>query len=137
MRHPEMKGIKIAIQFGDNDFGNTFYAVLKVLYSSFKHTGHLPEDKEKLCFLINSLSPILYITHQNQWEYNGLEKATGQNTDKNEEFLHTKDYLQIKPEAILLNKEVDDYIASLPDGWDNGETFILDTYIHNNNVYSI
>ena len=63
--------MKIAIKFGDNDFGNTFKPVLEVLNSAYKYSNALPFDKEKLCFIINSLSPILYITHQNQYEYNG------------------------------------------------------------------
>ena len=129
-----MKGIRIAIRFGDNDFGNTFYAVLKVLHAAFLHTGHLPEDKDKLCFLINNLSPIMYVTNQNQWEYNGLENAEGTMTGENEEFVRVKKYLQIKPDSILLNDEVDEYVKK---GWDNSETFILDTYLFNNNVYSI
>lgn len=137
MRHPEMKGIKIAIKFGDNDFGNTFYAVLKFLHEAFKHTGHLPTDKKKLQWLINSLSPIIYVSHQNQWEYNGLEEAEGDTTDTNKEFLHTKKYLikGVRLEDILVNEEVDDYIKSTD--WDNSETFILDTHLYNNNVYSL
>ena len=130
-----MKGIKIAIKFGDNDFGNTFYAVLKLLHESFKHTGHLPTDKKKLKWLINSLSPILYVTHQNQWEYNGLQDS--EDTENSKEFLHAKNYLteKVKEEDILINEEVDEYLKITD--WDNSETFILDTYLYNNNVYSI
>lgn len=130
---------KIAIKFGDNDFGNTFFGVLQMLFDSFKYSGKLPTDKEKLCFLINELSPIAYITHQNMWEYNGLEQATGLNTDINKEFLHTKNYLQkITPERILINEEVDTLIKEGDEKhFFNGEIFVLDTTLYNNNIYSL
>lgn len=133
--------MKIAIRFGDNDFGNTFEPLLKLLLDAYKHNGNLPEDKNKLCFIINYLSPIIYLTHQNQYEYNGLQNVSdGIKTEESEEFLHTKQYLQITPDRILINEEVTDYIKSLEDEWDNGETFILDTEKknrYNKEVYSI
>jgi hypothetical protein len=118
--------MKIAIKFGDNDFGNTFKPVLEVLNSAYKYSNVLPFDKEKLCFIINSLSPILYITHQNQYEYNGLEEVVdGSETTNNTEFIKTKTYLKIKPKDILLNEEVDKYLKEVK--CDNSETYILDT----------
>ena len=86
MRQEKMKGIKIAIIFGDNDFRNTFHGVLNFLYDAFKHTGSLPTDKRKLQFLINSISSICYVTHQNQWKYNGLENVENNNTEMNKQF---------------------------------------------------
>lgn len=129
--------MKIAVRFGDNDFGNTFYAILRHIYAAFKHhDGKFTKDKDHLAFIINELAPICYLTHQNHFEYNGLQNANG-NVATNAEFKHTKKYLQvIKPEDIYIDKEVDDYIVKC-DGWDNGETFILDTTVFNNNVYSL
>ncbi len=128
---------KIAIKFGDNDFGNTFRAVLVFLYDAYKY-DKLPEDKEKLCWLINNLSPIAYVSNQNQWVYNGLQNIKADETTTNSEFLRTKQYLQITTKQILLNEEVDKYIKSLgKDAWDNSETFILDTSLFSNNIYSI
>lgn len=137
MKKDEKNKFKIAIKFGDNDFGNTFRAVLVFLYDAYKY-DKLPEDKEKLCWLINSLSPIAYVSHQNQWDYNGLEIGKTSETSANSEFLHTKEYLQITPKKILLNEEVDNYIKRLgKEPWDNSETFILDTTLSSNNIYSI
>lgn len=129
---------KIAIKFGDNDFGNTFLPLLAILNASYLHTKYLPKDKKKLCFLINSLSPIAYVLFQNQWEYNGLEDVkNGLETEKNKEFIQTKKYLveEMLPTDILVDKEVDDYLAK--HDWDNGETYILDTTLYNNKIYSL
>jgi hypothetical protein len=127
--------MKIAIKFGDNDFGNTFRDVLQMLLEASKW-NRLTNDKAKLLFLINQLSPIAYITHQNQWEYNGLEKSNGTDTLKNEEFLHSKKYLQITSKQLLIDGEVDAYLKKLgKDQWDNGETFILNT--DSEEIYSV
>lgn len=69
--------LKIAIRFGDNDFSNTFHNVLKLLANSFDWTGKILNDKKKLLSIINRLSPIIYVTHQNTFEYNGLECSNG------------------------------------------------------------
>lgn len=132
--------MKIAIKFGDNDFHSTFRAVLEVLHSSFKYNGSLPMDKEKLCFMINTLSPILYLTHQNTYAYNGLEKVTNASkTEENEEYQNTKKYLQITPDRILLNNEVTEYCKEVGFS-DNSETYILDTdldFVNNEAIYSL
>lgn len=136
MRQEKMEGIKIAIIFGDNDFRNTFYGVLNFLYDAFKHTGSLPTDKSKLQFLINSISPICYVSHQNQWKYNGLENVENNSTEMNKQFLHIKKYVgNINIENILVNEEVDKYLSETD--WNNFETFILDTYLDDDNVYSV
>lgn len=133
-----MQNFKIAIKFGDNDFHSTFKGVLAMLFDAFKYQGELPEDKQKLCFIINKLSPIAYITHQNTWEYNGLENATGFTTEQNEEYTRIEKYLQITPDRILLNKEVDKLIE---EGNEihcfNCEIFVLDTSLFCNNIYSL
>ena len=132
-----MNKFKIAIKFGDNDFHSTFKGVLSMLFDAFKY-DKLPNNKEKLCWIINQLSPIAYITHQNQWEYNGLEEAEYLKTEENKEFLLTKKYLQITPENILLNKEVDTFIKEGDKvHFFNGDVFILDTTLYSNNIYSL
>ncbi len=125
--------MKIAIKFHDNDFYHTFYGVLEMLFNSFKHSDNLTDNKERLCFLINSLAPLAYVTYQNPWEYNGLEDAV--KTEENKEFIHTKNYLTITSDRILVNEEVDEYLANT--SWNNSETFILDTTLYNNNIYTI
>ncbi len=132
--------MKIAIKFGDNDFHSTFRAVLEVLHSAYKYNDSISLDKERLCFMINTLSPILYLTHQNQYRYDGLEKVTdASKTDENEEYKHIKKYLQITPAKILLNNEVTEYCKEV-EFWDNAETFILDTdldFENNSPIYSV
>lgn len=121
--------MKIAIKFGDNDFYNCFTGVLKTLYEAYKWQDKLPEDKEKLCKIINEISYGCYLAFQNQFSYN--DEKSGEFCER------TKLYLQIKPEQILLNEEVDAYLAS--DAFMNSETFILDTFLDypgNNPIYA-
>jgi hypothetical protein len=121
--------MKIAIKFGDNDFYNSFTGVLKTLLEAYKWQDKLPEDKEKLCKIINEISYGCYLLFQNQFSYN--EEKSG------ELCLRTKEYLQIKSSQILINKEVNEYLTS--DAFFNSETFILDTdlnYEGNNPIYT-
>jgi hypothetical protein len=53
--------MKIAIQFGDNDFGSCFLGVLKTLLNAYRYTETLPTDKEILCNIINELSTPCYL----------------------------------------------------------------------------
>lgn len=118
--------MKIAIKFGDNDFHNTFIPLLETLNRAYQHTGNLPEDKSKLCFIINQLSVNMYLLFQNQYEYNGMENVKdGLKTDENKEWIHIKEYFQISPETLLLNEEVDKYLSETE--WDNCDTYLLDT----------
>lgn len=127
---------KIAIKFGDNDFGNCFTVLLKTLYEAYKWTEYLPKDKDKLSFIINKLSPVMYIIGQNCWEYNGLQEENKDNLGMSKECLHTENYLQITPKKILIDDEVDKMVKEgEPTHFFNGEIFVLDTTLHNNNVY--
>jgi hypothetical protein len=111
--------MKIAIKFGDNDFGNCFLGVLKTLLSAYRHTETLPTDKIALCNIVNGLSSSCYLLFQD---------------DKLED--RTKEYLQIKPSDLLINEEVDEY--SKLTGQHNSDTYVLDTdldYNNNNAVY--
>ena len=56
--------MKIAIKFGDNDFGNCFLGVLKTLLNAYRHTETLPTDKIELCNIINGLSSSCYLLFQ-------------------------------------------------------------------------
>ena len=121
--------MKIAIKFGDNDFYNCFSGVLKTILEAYKWTESLPKDKTHLCKIINEISYGCYLLYQNQFDYN--DEASGELCER------TKKYLQITPERILLNEEVDEYLAKVD--WDNSETFILDTdldYKNNNPIYT-
>jgi hypothetical protein len=126
---------KIAIRFGDNDFHDTFYGVAESMFSMWKHTDYLPKDKSKLAFLINGLSPIMYVGRDNCWKYNGLETANGNETERNEHYTHIKQYLQLTENKILIDEEVDEFVSKTD--WDNHETYILDTTLDTNNIYII
>lgn len=111
--------MKIAINFGDNDFGNCFLGVLRTLNNAYNYTGYLPTDKDKLVKIINDLSPICYVLFQNDIL-----------SDK------TKNYIQIKNTDLLIDDEVDEY-AKLTHAH-NSDTFVLDTdlnYKNNSPIY--
>lgn len=121
--------MKIAIKFWDNDFYNCFTGVLQTLLAAHRW-NKLPSNKEHLAKMINEISYGCYLLFQNQFEYN--EEKSGEPNDK------IREYLKIKPENILIDKEVDDYINDNR-SFSNGETFILDLYIDypgNNPIYT-
>ena len=118
--------MKIAIKFGDNDFINTFSPLMDTLFKSYVYHNSLPDNKPQLLKLINSVSFGFYMMFQNRFEYDNLN-------DENE---HTRKYLQIDENKLLLNEEVDAYLAEVGAG-DNYSTFIIDTDLYNNNVYII
>lgn len=122
--------MKIAIKFGDNDFHSTWFPIMETLKSAYDYNGELPQTKEELLIIINNLSCGFYLAFQNQFKYND---------EKNLEISHTKKYLILTEEELLLNDEVDNYLKSLEPfgGIDNSSTFILDTELYNNNVYVI
>lgn len=105
--------MKIAIRYADNDFINTFTPVMNCILESYRHTGEIITDKEKLCTIINEISYGMYLLFQNRFTY----------IDNN----NTKLYLQLTSDRIMFNEEVDEYCAKLIDNWDNAETVILDT----------
>jgi len=119
---------KLAIRFGDNDFGNCFRGLLKTLSNAYKYNNRaIITDKQKLCLIINELSYGHYLLFQNQFEYN--EEAAGILNQ------HTKDYLQITPEKLMINEEVDKFLSE--NDWDNSETFIIDFTQNEPYIFSI
>lgn len=129
---------KIAIKFGDNDFYNCFTVLLKSLHEVYKWTDYLPKEKDKLCFIINNLSPTMYVLGQNCWDYNGLQNESGSSIETSKEFVRTKEYLQITPDRLLVDDEVDKLIEEGDSvHFFNSEIFILDTTLFSNNVYAL
>lgn len=118
--------MKIAIKFGDNDFYYTWIGVLNAIYNAGQE-GHtaVPIEKAQLLKIINEISVGMYFLYQNQFRYNN-----GVTTQ--EHFDHSREYLQITEDQLLIGDEVTDYIIEV-EGDDNGETFILDY----GKVYSI
>ncbi len=115
--------MKIAIKFGDNDFYNCFYGVLETIKNARKWNDKVTEDKEQLCKIINEISYGLYLLYQNSFEYNNEKSGELDN--------HTKQYLQITPDQILINEEVVKYLQEVE--WDNSETYVFDSDLDYNN----
>lgn len=114
--------MKIAIKFGDNDFYYAFTGVLHILKNTLeadKRTSSISElSKEKLAIIINEISYGAYLLYQNLFEYN--EEKEGKVCKR------CKEYLQITADQILIGNEVDKFYAEV-EGWDNGETYTLNT----------
>jgi hypothetical protein len=82
------------------------------------------------------MSPVMYLIGQNCYEYNGLESIEdGLKTNENRGFKHTLKYLQIKPEQIYIDDEVDKFLKE--NDWFNSEFHVLDLTQHDYNVYTI
>lgn len=128
-----MRPEKIAICFGDNDFYCTFIGLLRTLEARFDESAEYSrdiKDKETLYKVINELTYPMYLLYQNPFSYN--EEGKGLVCER------TKSYLTIDPSQLLIDDEVDAYLSTLEDDWDNGETFIFDNTKHlDNRIYSI
>lgn len=110
--------MKIAINFGDNDFHRTFFGVLSVFLHMHRQGIHI--KKETALNVVNEISF-------------GVHMATGDAYDDN-----TREYLKITADEIFIGEEVDAFLAS---GYcfDYG-CFILDTnldYPGNKPIYSV
>ncbi len=114
--------MKIAIKFGDNDFGNIFLSIMQMLLA-LKHNGSLPLDKDKLCHIIQRFA---HVTYKKQWEHDRLNFIK---TEDNKEFRLKYLLSKISVDRILVNDEVDAYIEG--DNFFNVESIILDTEQHN------
>ena len=115
--------MKIAIEFGDNDFHSTWLGVLKAFNESYKYNlGSHKEidisDKKWLVKVFNKLSAGFYLLRQRGTEWENMEN-----------------YLSIDVDNIFINEEVDE----LTQKNNNHEVFILNTdldYENNECVYS-
>jgi hypothetical protein len=101
--------MKILINFKDNDFGNTFLGVAHVLKLAHDHRGSLPEDKDKLCDLVNGLLASCYILFQSPnlsstWNISSLN---------------------VSPENIKTGMDAEDWYYETP--WGNGEYVWINT----------
>lgn len=123
-RGPSLR--KLGIKFGDNDFYNTFTVLTRSLREVYKHTEYLPKDKKKLHFIINQLSPVMYLLGQNCYEYNGMENIEdGLKTGENSKYLRTAKYLQIPISRIYVDEEVDEFLND-PNSPFNSDFHVLD-----------
>ena len=113
--------MKIAIQFGDNDFHSCFCGVLRTLLNAYRYTETLPTDKTVLKNIINGLSTSCYLLFQNDIISDS-----------------TKEYIQISENDLLINNEVDEYMKLTQAH--NSDTYVLDTeldYDGNGAVYCL
>lgn len=101
--------MKIAINFGDNDYCYCFYGVLSTIAHLSAKYGTLNEleDKDRLCTIINEISYGIYLLGDGgKWA-------------------DSKEYLRITPDKIHIDDEVDRHIEEYK-GWCNSEYFVLD-----------
>jgi hypothetical protein len=133
---PEDSLKKLGIKFGDNDFYSTFTLLLASLSEVYKHTEYLPKDKKQLCFIINQLSPVMYLAGQNCYEYNGMEDIEDPlKTHESKEYLHTQKCLQITPKRIYIDDEVDAFIND-PNSPFNSDFHVLDLTQHEYQIWT-
>ncbi len=116
---------RIVIRFGDNDFCRAMQGLSVFLLGN--DTPALPNDKEKIAFIINQVFFGCYVFYQNPFEYNGLEKM-----DKNY-IAHMKVYLQVNAQSIFVNEEADAYMAK--NRYDNGESIYIDFVNKQSNMF--
>ena len=108
-----MANMRMAIYFGDNDFWQPFLEIGKVLYNSYKHFGHMPEDKEDLVNIINGMLSgmcALYCARHYPGKIN-FDPCTAE-------------YLKIDASNIFLYDEVEEFIARLDPG---NEAIVIDS----------
>ena len=113
---------RIAIRYHDNDFYFAFLGILHTIDGAcdnarnWRDAGLSTFDKERWAEIINEMMLGMYLLWQNQMCYSCDREST-------------KKYLTIKPEYVLLNEEVDEYLSKTE--WDNGETFVMDRRLQN------
>lgn len=109
---------KIGIKFSDNDFYYTFTAFLRFLLPDETYTHHMAQTikytKKQVADLFNVMALGIYLVKQNAWRYGDANS-----------FLHTQEYLKIKESDVMLDDEVDKFIADNPNGC-NSEAFFVD-----------
>lgn len=123
---------KFGVKFGDNDFFNTFSRLLPAICEGIIENNHFFKEhwkdspngitKEYLAEVINNTSTGFYYAYQNPLLYNIKHETNGKGKWEN-----PKKYLQITPDQIYINEEVDNYIEETY-GWDNSEFFYVEIY---------
>lgn len=113
--------MKIAIHFGDNDFHSCFCGILRTLLNAYRYTEQLPNNKTILKNIINNMSESHYLLFQ----HDSIAE-------------HTREYIKISEEDILIDNEVDEY--SKLTSQHNSDTYVLNTeldYDGNSAVYCL
>lgn len=103
---------KLGIRFSDNDFGNTFRALLETMER--EGLDQYPTNREELAKLINKALPGIYWISQNRGRY--------------ETKCDIVSYLKIDPEDLYIDSEIDLFLKE-NEGWDNGEFHVLSTFV--------
>ena len=106
--------MKILFRFGDNDFGNTFRQVFKLLQLKCENNaamGRTAMDKQEICDFINTLAWPIFLTIQE--DRRGLAALIDDRfASPAEEEKHYRNYLKAYPKDILLNAEVDEHLRT-------------------------
>lgn len=102
----------VGIKFGDNDFGLTLSAFIRLLAENSRSEGQIPETKVKIVELFNRSAPGIYWVAQNRLQYNpNWDPST---------------YLQIGEEDVYVDDEVDEFINSDRVGTCNMDFYVVD-----------
>lgn len=105
--------MKILFRFGDNDFGNTFRQVFKLLQLKCENNaamGRTAMDKQEICDFINTLAWPIFLTIQEDRPDSAL--GDGRFASFAEAEKSYREYLMAYPKDILLNNEVDEHLRT-------------------------
>lgn len=111
--------MKLAIRTNDNDLNKPWLLLMKSLVEHLDGQTLSLLDKDNLLALVNEIGFSFYLLSRRKvFSANDLKDA------------RLKKYMQIEDASfILVDKEVDDFIASRPYG-DNQETIVYDSSIY-------
>jgi len=106
--------MRIGINFGDNDFYNTFMPFMKIIVDAINYNDSFEATKENIVDIFNSMSLSLYKLFQSRYD----------RIESNDE--HYDKYLKIKTSDIYLDEEIDEKLKTY-NSWANGSFFYADT----------
>lgn len=108
--------MKILLRLGDNDFYFTMMAFGRLFTQDHRKDVDRVLTVERVVQLWNEMCGPLYLLAQNQWSYR----------DTPEDYAHTRKYLQITKDRVLLGEDAVKYMNENRSGW-NGEWLFVDT----------
>jgi len=112
---------KLGIVFNDNDFHNAIVGFLRTLHDGLMwNCDDVAEwlTKEMIADIFNSSIWGIYCLYQRRYlDFQGWKPH-----EDEEHAQRTRKWLQIKPEHVLFDEEVDEHVKNLKEkNWGNGE----------------
>lgn len=108
--------MRIAINFGDNDFYNTLMPFIKIIMDAVQWNPYLEQKltKEHIVELFNNMAFSLYRMFQNSWEHSiDYEEST-------------EKHLKINVNDVYIGDEIDEKFKTV-NSWANHAFFYVDT----------